>query len=543
MTNFKEMLRKGLITFAAINLALFYSFVGLASSAQAIAADSEIPAIDDIVISKKIVKEGDSLTVTANVADRDGVAAVSADFSYHPDYNDINRPVPRSVTMELTSGNQYRVDYIVPASWNEGNMYITVAAKDNLGNRNPNRDAAQIVVVDNTGPVLNWLNPQIGDLIAGTTNLSVSAIDSLSQSEQVEFWWKKDSSSAYFPSNSELVTRGDAGNTGDTYNYNLDTTTLVDDEYDLKITSKDSVGNESKLEIDVIVDNTIPTNVEIKKAQAYDHDLLMENRKERLLLEGDAQDANGISNYKWDFLGSNIFNDKEGVSNKFYTETPGTYTLKLAVKDMAGNKATKTIDVVVENQLPDSPSLSMTRDDGIIKLKWNKTTDTRGYQIVKNGIPLQSRDNLLTKNTTRYIDYDVENGKSYEYRVRAFDADQQYLQDNNIAIEETFSRSNATYVYVPEPEVRIVASAVGGRVVANDAFSIDQGEVKAQEDGEEDEREEGQIKDEQKNGVEETSEQARTNWPMIIAIIIAATIVLGGAAYWWYGISEDEDQI
>jgi hypothetical protein len=48
--------------------------------------DKTQPTITDLVVNKNYAKTGDILTITAEVTDSSGISAVSADFSYNPEY-------------------------------------------------------------------------------------------------------------------------------------------------------------------------------------------------------------------------------------------------------------------------------------------------------------------------------------------------------------------------------------------------------------------------------------------------------------------------
>lgn len=90
--------------------------------------DIDPPTITDVSVVPVLVNRGDLLTITAKVTDNVGVVAVSADFSYNPEYTD--RPIPRSITMHNAGGDTYEVTYTVPEDWLLGYMIVKVAARD-----------------------------------------------------------------------------------------------------------------------------------------------------------------------------------------------------------------------------------------------------------------------------------------------------------------------------------------------------------------------------------------------------------------------------
>ncbi len=121
--------------------------------------DWTAPVVSGISITKNnipasYVKKGDEITISATITDNlSGINAVTADFSYDSTYNN-NRPDPIHTSMTLKSGeeNIYETTFTIPNDWNEGDLYITVAALDNAGNYNGNRGSAKELTIDNTAP-------------------------------------------------------------------------------------------------------------------------------------------------------------------------------------------------------------------------------------------------------------------------------------------------------------------------------------------------------------------------------------------------------
>lgn len=557
MVNLKERLKKGLIIFAALNLALFYSLTGFVESAQAATciefkidnSDAGFKAYEgsDYLIGQGVSSDGHYVTWTPTVEQLKyfGKWEVSAKWTSDPNLRGIvNYTVFHNEGSGVISADQR----INGGQWNhlgtfefkgEGNEYVRL---DNNRAEDTKElvvaDAVQFKLVDAYPQVPTPLSPADGSYTNDNTPLLdwSDVVDPLGDDIYYNYQVRTGSEDGpvvwnYYNHHNSYLN-----------NSQLQAGTTPDNVYYWQVRAIDENGNESDWSVPskLTIDTKAP-EVEILKADPAiaGRTVFKEGRNEKINLDSEVSDkTSGIDSLIWSLNGTVIFDQQSGISKNFYTDTPGSYTLTLTVKDKAGNQAADTLDLYFENQLPDEPVLSLTRDDGIIKLTWNKVKGTRGYQIIRNGQPIQDTNNLLDKNTTQYIDY-VENGKSYEYRVRAYDIDEGYTME--------YTRSNHQSVYVPQPEVRIMAStttsAIGGRVVADDAPSFRDGEVKAEEDNDLEVIEDGEVEDAREEGVEETSEEARTNWPMIIAIIIAATIVLGGAAYWWYGISEDEDQI
>jgi hypothetical protein len=139
-----------------------WTSTNLAGSCQ-ITYDVTAPLVSDITITKDgnpvtYVKEGDTINISATVIDNlVGVKAVSADFSYTDTYN--NRTTPPNTTMHNVSGNTYEATFTIPSGWNEGDLYITVAARDYLDNYASNRPLAQMLIIDNTAPESYFTGP------------------------------------------------------------------------------------------------------------------------------------------------------------------------------------------------------------------------------------------------------------------------------------------------------------------------------------------------------------------------------------------------
>ncbi len=117
--------------------------------------DKTAPTISNVIVDKTFVKAGDTITITADVTDNNGVLAVSADFSYNESYT--SRPIPTSVAMTKTSGNTYQAKYTVPSSWTNGTMYVKVAARDLTGGNWIRSTGYKTLSVDNIFPTIQSL--------------------------------------------------------------------------------------------------------------------------------------------------------------------------------------------------------------------------------------------------------------------------------------------------------------------------------------------------------------------------------------------------
>lgn len=114
--------------------------------------DDFSPIVSDITIIKdhEYINNGETITIRAKVQDDiSGVKAVSADFSFNDTYT--SRPAPQSILMNPVSGYldyNYELTYPVPSTWNQDQIFITVAARDFCDNYVKNRDLAQELLFD-----------------------------------------------------------------------------------------------------------------------------------------------------------------------------------------------------------------------------------------------------------------------------------------------------------------------------------------------------------------------------------------------------------
>jgi len=222
--------------------------------------DNTQPTIINVSANKDYVKAGDKLTITAEVTDASGINAVSADFSYNIGYT--NRPQPTSVAMQNIGGTVYRTIYTVPSDWNEGIMYIKVAARDGTGGNRTRSNDQDTVIVDNTAPQIIFEIPENGSTHAGTISLRAVCDEDC---DYINFWWRSEnepySSSSkryhYVPDNGTIF-EWDL-NSLDAEKWGGDTYLMEDGTYYLYAAGKDLVGNWAQTpNVQIVVDNTAP---------------------------------------------------------------------------------------------------------------------------------------------------------------------------------------------------------------------------------------------------------------------------------------------
>ena len=114
--------------------------------------DNTAPIISNITAEPDKVSHGDTIIVIATVVDEgSGVKAVSADFFYEEG----GRPSPTSVAMHKTGSDsdEFRVEYVVPDTWDDGTMKIHVAARDKLDNYTRSSEYEEVLVDNTPAPI------------------------------------------------------------------------------------------------------------------------------------------------------------------------------------------------------------------------------------------------------------------------------------------------------------------------------------------------------------------------------------------------------
>jgi parallel beta-helix repeat protein len=294
--------------------------------------DKTQPTITDLTVDKDYVKADDVLTITANVTDSSGIVAVSADFSYNLEYT--NRPSPTSVSMENTGGDTYSVSYTVPSSWNEGTMYIKVAARDNTGGNWIRSSSTAEVIVDNTDPVTlfdnesNELSEQYvsESLTIGGVSTDESGIEkvTLSYRETGDIDWIK-----------IIEIENSLGDLPFDWVYTW--TPSQDGTYDIKASATDIVGNmEDSPIIEAVTYDTTPPSITI-----FDIVGDMLNIEADDVLSGTEKVEIKIDDGEWITYVSNV------NLNDLLNNEPGTYTIYIKVTDKAGNVTEKSMTYTI----------------------------------------------------------------------------------------------------------------------------------------------------------------------------------------------------
>jgi parallel beta-helix repeat protein len=331
-----------------------------------VTVDNTVPEITNIAADKDYIKSGDVLTITAEVTDNSGVSAVSADFSYNPEYS--NRPSPTSVAMKKVSDSTYQVAYTIPAAWNEGAMYIKVAARDLTGDNWIRSAGFDTVTIDNTEPMTDNDVDEIWHSTDVTVNLACA-----------------DASSGC--ANTYYTTDGSEPTTSSS----IGSSFVLSDEgqYTIKYFSVDSVGNVETVktaENQVKIDKTLPSSV-ITSPEGDNNSKIYLNQWNGTLA-GTANDAlSGVQKVELkikrtvsdvvDYWNGTGWQDGEtlvlAAGTTSWTYGPlalplveGEYTIESHSTDNAGNtENTYTLTIVFDKTIPEvNLSISPSKPDG-----------------------------------------------------------------------------------------------------------------------------------------------------------------------------------
>jgi parallel beta-helix repeat protein len=320
--------------------------------------DTTAPLVSDITITKDgnpvtYVKEGDEITITASVIDDlTNVKAVSADFSYNTTYS--NRPSPRNTKMYNVGGDMYEATLTIPSGWNEGELYITVAARDILDNYDGNRLLAETLVIDNTKPETKFLS-QLGNTFHNTFPISIEGeSNDLNNILEVNLYYRESGTTGWtwFAKDSNI------GNNLP-FEWLVKWTPNSQGVFDIKASATDYAGNveESPILYGITFDSISP---EVEITSHNDGDWIRGSRT----IKGYASDAN-LSHYWFVIQNAVIGNTVAGLNTVHTTSSPsfinylwntnsvpdGKYIAKLEARDKAGNKDPNQAPILIDPEV------------------------------------------------------------------------------------------------------------------------------------------------------------------------------------------------
>jgi len=299
------------------------------------------------------------ITVQAAASDANGVASVSFTAG----------AASGTMTRDPTTG-LWTTNWDT-AGTSDGAATVTVTVTDAAGNV---ATITRNVAVDNTAPTASFTSPTGNAWVHGTIPVSFSAADA-----------NLDKATLTYGGTTVVVT----GQTG----YSLDTRALVDGSQTLTLTAVDLAGNTKQAAVTFNVDNTPPTAV----LTGPQGGAFLKGGATASFVATDANVATATL-----AIGTQSFDVKSKTSQAVDTTAlaDGAYTLTLTVTDQAGNAASSSVSVSIDNTAPAvtiSAPASNANLRGTATISWT-ATDTN-LETVSIAIDGEARD---VSGTTSY---------------------------------------------------------------------------------------------------------------------------------------------
>lgn len=318
--------------------------------------------------------------------------------------------------------------------------------------------------------------------------------------------------------------------------YVWDTTSYSDGPYIVSFEAFDLAGNLGTASVTLNVDNTLP---EVDKA-----DFIILDDDDNLIGPGQEVIIAVYMKNPEDGTATGTFNGK----NLTWALVPGTWPgippyfqavykvgendptvadaqLAASITDLAGNISNLFVinsGIAIDTTPPAGPiSISVIGGTDNIRIDWSasNSSDVVGYNVYRASSPYQKiNQNLIPASVTTYIDKDVEQGIKYYYKITAVD-DAGNETDLALAVPSqivALTEISKVMGQIFEPAAKTQAEGFIPKVEAAPV----EGKVKAETTQE-------------KTAPESQEEGKVTNWPMIIALIIAGLIIVAGIWYWW----------
>src|ERR671922_214618 len=285
-----------------------------------------------------------TISVDANSADG-GSGVASAQFQRSPagagTWTNIGAPdtsAPYSVSFDTTGVSDGLYDFRVITSDNAGNS-TTSAVVANVG-------------VDNTNPSGSVTAPSAGAVVRGTISVDANSADGGSGVASAQFQRS--------PAGTGSWTNIGSADTSAPYSVSLDTTSLGEGLYDLRVITTDNAGNSvtSAAVANVRVDNTNPTgSVTAPSAGGIVRGTISVD-------SNSADGGSGVASAQfqrspagagtWTNIGAADTTSPYGVSFDTTAVSDGLYDLRVITTDNAGNSVTSTAvaNVRVDNTTP-----------------------------------------------------------------------------------------------------------------------------------------------------------------------------------------------
>jgi PKD repeat protein len=310
------------------------------------------------------------------------------------------------------SGLNPNLEFETPGVWN-----ATAVVSDASGNSITVQ--FEIFVNDLTDPVVSVDEP--GPIVDEDTEVTFDASGSTDNDPA----WPEDATFSW----SWEPYVGDTGDIGSHDGAVLDVTFETPGTYMVSLTVADAAGNSVEWEGLLEVLDTTATIVDIGDDRSVEEDTLV------------FMDVTVTDNHPLFPTGAEVFvwtvNDDMGAEWELYGKRPsftfaepGEYTVSCDVSDAWGNTGSDTINITVTDTTPPGGVGDLTVDDkglGKVVLEWSPSSDSdvAGYRIYRREGSTGTWEMVaeLGPTATEYTDEEVEPGKTYRYRVEAFDAD------------------------------------------------------------------------------------------------------------------------
>jgi len=211
--------------------------------------------------------------------------------------------------------------------------------------------------------------------------------------------------------------------------------------------------------------------------------------------------------------------DFKGSSVNFIKD--GNYKIYGFSQDEAGNISEPLIlplTYKIDTLAPQAPKVSSAYEGENIIISWDNVLEALYYEVYRDGNLI-----AITQNN-KIVESNLEKGKTFTYWVVAVDeAGNRSLPSKKISIyilkpqvSSTSISLEAPTTYIPEALAKELPQEEGKKIETPSQAS---GEVQAQST---------------------ETQKPKTNWALIVAIILGALLVIGGGLYWWYSREEDE---
>jgi PKD repeat protein len=317
-----------------------------------------------------------------------------------------------------------------------GDLAVSWQSSDsNLGNLTPSGGSAQFKALDIgvCDVTVNWGSVQLvlGVTISDMTDPTADAGAGGNINEGVTFTFDASGSS----DNGRIVDYFWDYGDSDTESVSTPTTGHIftsPGTYTVTLTITDAGGNTDSDQISVTVwDVSAPSA----------HATIPENGDEDIPCFFDASassDNVGIVTYKWEFGDGNSYEGEyKNVSHTY--QMPGTYTVKLTVKDAAGYEDFVTSEITVSDTTAPSTPKGITVNpqvDGIsLKITWDAVSDSdlEHYELyVSENNGAFTKLQTITKGTTTYTHSSLLMESSYRYYLVAVDTSDNPSSDSAI---------------------------------------------------------------------------------------------------------------